>query len=35
MYTIDKNLKELYKKGVITKEMALMKVRNVVEFDSL
>jgi twitching motility protein PilT len=35
MYTIDKNLKELYKKGVITKEMALMKVRNVVEFESL
>jgi twitching motility protein PilT len=35
MYTIDKNLKELYKKGIITKEIALMKVRNVVEFESL
>ncbi|MDD4955474.1 MAG: type IV pilus twitching motility protein PilT [Candidatus Omnitrophica bacterium] len=35
MYTIDKNLKELYRKGVITKEVALMKVRNVVEFEDL
>jgi twitching motility protein PilT len=35
MYTIDKNLKELYKKGVITKDMAMLKVRNLVEFESL
>lgn len=35
MHTIDKNLKELYKKGIITKEIALTKVRNVVEFESL
>ncbi len=35
MYTIDKNLKELYKKGIISKEIALTKVRNVVEFESL
>jgi len=35
MYTIDKNLKELYRKGIITKEIAMMKVRNVVEFEDL
>lgn len=35
MYTMDKNLKELYKKGIITKETALMKVKNIIEFESL
>lgn len=35
MYTLDKNLKELYKRGAVSKEMALNKVRNVSEFESL
>jgi len=35
MYTMDKCLKELYKKGLITKEVALNKVKNVVEFEAL
>jgi twitching motility protein PilT len=35
MYTMDKCLKVLYKKGIITKEVALSKVKNVMEFESL
>ncbi|MDP2924288.1 MAG: type IV pilus twitching motility protein PilT [Candidatus Omnitrophota bacterium] len=35
MHTIDKDLKELYKKGSITKEVALLKARNVTEFENL
>ncbi|MEI8350367.1 MAG: type IV pilus twitching motility protein PilT [Candidatus Omnitrophota bacterium] len=35
MHTIDKNLKEMYKKGIITKEAALDKVRNLTEFENL
>jgi twitching motility protein PilT len=35
MYTLDKCLKELYKKGTINRETALSKVRNVSEFESL
>jgi twitching motility protein PilT len=35
MYTMDKCLKELYKKGVITKETAVNKVKNIMEFESL
>jgi len=35
MHTIDKNLKELYKKGIVTKEAALDKVRNLTEFENL
>jgi len=35
MRTMDKCLKTLYKKGIITKEMALTKVKSVVEFEQL
>jgi Tfp pilus assembly pilus retraction ATPase PilT len=35
MYTMDKCLRELYKRGIITKEVALSKVKNVMEFESL
>lgn len=35
MHTMDKCLKELYKAGVVTKDVALTKVKNVAEFDSL
>lgn len=35
MHTMDKCLKTLYKKGVITKEVALSKVKSVVEFEQL
>ncbi|MCM8823176.1 MAG: type IV pilus twitching motility protein PilT [Candidatus Omnitrophica bacterium] len=35
MHTMDKCLKELYRQGVITKEIALSKVKNVVEFERL
>ena len=35
MYTMDKNLKDLYKKGIITRETAVTKVKNIAEFDSL
>ncbi|MCF7907768.1 MAG: type IV pilus twitching motility protein PilT [Candidatus Omnitrophica bacterium] len=35
MHTMDKSLKELYKKKIITKDVALRKVKNVVEFESL
>ncbi|MBD3263734.1 MAG: PilT/PilU family type 4a pilus ATPase [Candidatus Omnitrophica bacterium] len=35
MHTMDKYLKTLYKKGIITKEAALTKVKSLVEFDSL
>ncbi len=35
MRTMDKALKTLYKKGVITKEAALTKVKSVVEFEQL
>jgi twitching motility protein PilT len=35
MHTLDKCLKELYKKGMITKEIALSKAKNPVEFESL
>jgi len=35
MRTMDKCLKDLYKKGIITKDVALSKVKNVVEFESL
>jgi len=35
MHTMDKCLKEFYKKGLITKEAAVSKVRNEAEFDSL
>jgi len=35
MRTMDKSLKELYKKGTITKEIALTKVKSVVEFEQL
>ncbi len=35
MYTMDKCLKTFYKKGLITKEVALRKVKNLAEFDSL
>ena len=35
MHTMDKCLKDLYRKKVITKEMALSKVKNPVEFDNL
>jgi len=34
MHTMDKSLKELCKKGIITQETALTKVRSVVEFKS-
>jgi len=35
MHTMDKCLKTLYKKGIITKETAISKVKNVAEFESL
>lgn len=35
MHTMDKCLKELYTKGIITKEAALSKVKNVMEFEKL
>ena len=35
MNTMDKSLKMLYKKGIITKDAALNKVKNISEFDSL
>ncbi|MDD5194492.1 MAG: type IV pilus twitching motility protein PilT [Candidatus Omnitrophica bacterium] len=35
MYTMDKCLKDLYRKGIISKDVALSKVRNIVEFENL
>jgi twitching motility protein PilT len=35
MYTMDRCLKDLYRKGIIGKEVALNKVRNIVEFENL
>jgi twitching motility protein PilT len=35
MHTMDKCLKEFYRKGIITKDVALSKVKNTMEFDSL
>jgi twitching motility protein PilT len=35
MHTMDKSLKTLYKKKIISRDAALRKVRNVAEFDSL
>ncbi len=35
MHTMDKCLKQLYKDGMITKEVALAKVKNLSEFESL
>ncbi len=35
MYTMDRCLKDLYRKGLITKEVALSKVKNVTEFENL
>jgi len=35
MHTMDKCLKELYRKGIITKDVAISKVKNVSEFESL
>ena len=35
MYTMDKNLKELYRRGAITREVAVSKVKNIMEFDNL
>ena len=35
MHTMDKSLKELYKQGVITRETAVSKVKNIMEFDNL
>ncbi|MBU1112690.1 MAG: type IV pili twitching motility protein PilT, partial [Candidatus Omnitrophica bacterium] len=35
MHTMDKYLKGLYKKKIITKETALRKVKNMAEFESL
>jgi len=35
MHTMDKCLKDLYRKGIISKDVALSKVKNVAEFDSL
>lgn len=35
MHTMDKCLKELYRKGLIIREVALSKARNIMEFDSL
>jgi twitching motility protein PilT len=35
MYTMDKCLKELYRRGIITREVALSKVKNVMEFENL
>ena len=35
MHTMDKSLKELYKKGIVSHEVAISKVKNVAEFESL
>jgi twitching motility protein PilT len=35
MHTMDKCLKEYYKQGLITREIAVSKAKNVMEFDSL
>jgi twitching motility protein PilT len=35
MHTMDKCLKELYKKGIISREVAVSKVKNVMEFENL
>lgn len=35
MHTMDKCLKDLYRQGLITKEVALSKVKNVAEFETL
>lgn len=35
MHTMDKSLKSLYKDGQITKDVAISKVRNIAEFESL
>ena len=35
MHTMDKNLKELYKQGIVTREVAVSKVKNIMEFDNL
>lgn len=35
MHTMDKSLKEMYKKGIISRGAALSKVKNVVEFENL
>ena len=35
MHTMDKSLKNLYKKGMISKDVALTKVKNVPEFENL
>jgi len=35
MHTMDKCLKQLYREGIITKDVAIMKVKNVMEFESL
>ncbi|MCD6229089.1 MAG: type IV pilus twitching motility protein PilT [Candidatus Omnitrophica bacterium] len=35
MHTMDKCLKELYKKGIINREVAISKVKNVMEFENL
>ncbi len=35
MHTMDKCLKELYREGIITREVAVSKVKNIVEFDNL
>lgn len=35
MHTMDKSLKDLYRKGIISKEVALTKVKNVMEFENL
>lgn len=35
MHTMDKCLKELFQQGLITREVALSKVKNVMEFESL
>lgn len=35
MHTMDKCLKNLYRKGVISKEIAVSKVKNVMEFENL
>lgn len=35
MHTMDKCLKQLYREGIVTKDVALMKVKNIMEFESL
>ncbi len=35
MHTMDKSLKELYRKGIISREVALSKVKNVADFENL